>query len=317
MTIEPKSVVPVIDISKFQDGSTSQRQSIARKIESACSEIGFFIVMGHGVPDDIVNAAWSITNKYFNLPIEDKRAIPMTTDYPYGYSGLEEETLTKSRSEESAPDLKESFCIGPYGRRLLVPTTIWPSKPRGFKKAWLAYYKAMEALSATLLQSFALGLGLDDNWFDDKTDRHVSALRALNYPILNKTPNTNQLRAGAHTDYGSLTILKSGGPGLQVKTRNGAWIDVPYIKDSFIVNLGDLMAYWTNDRWISTMHRVLAPPIDAQQRRQSITFFHNVNIDAIIQCIETCASENNPAKYPIITAGEHLAKKHAAATASL
>jgi len=174
----------------------------------------------------------------------------MTKVYPYGYLGFEEETLAKSSNKVSAPDLKESFCIGPPGRRSSVPPTVWPRKPRGFKQAWLSYYKAMEGLSATLLQSFAVALGLDDDWFDDKTDRHIRSMRALNYPVLRKEPKKNQLRAGAHTDYGSLTILKSDSAGLQVKTRDEVWVDVPHITDSFIVNLGDLMAYWTNDRWI-------------------------------------------------------------------
>ncbi|NKB68730.1 MAG: isopenicillin N synthase family oxygenase [Candidatus Latescibacteria bacterium] len=312
MSSEP--IVPVIDLAPFRRGDQQQKQALAQTIDQACSQIGFIVITGHGVSDEIMAAAWASTQGYFDLPVAQKRAIPMSGAYPYGYSGFAEETLAQSRDQEAAPDLKESFCIGPYQTPSTVPATIWPDKPPAFKKAWLAYYQAMEKLAATLLQAFALGLGLDENWFADKIDRHISALRALNYPVLAEQPQKRQLRASAHSDYGSLTILKSGGPGLQVQSREGTWIDVPFIDNAFIVNLGDLMAYWTNDRWVSTLHRVLAPQLETQQRRQSLAFFHNVNPDAAIECIATCAGPDKPPKYPVITAGEHLAQKHAAAT---
>lgn len=267
------------------------------------------IVTGHGVADAVVDRVWSITERYFDLPVAEKRAIPLTADYPFGYSGFEEETLAKSLDRAAAPDLKESFSIGPGDSGVR-----WPAAPPGFRGAWADYYRAMERLAATLLRSFALALGLDEQWFEDKIDRHASALRALNYPRLTVAPKEQQLRASAHTDYGSLTILRSGGPGLQVRARDGEWLEVPEVRDSFVVNLGDLMAVWTNDRWVSTLHRVVVPELETQQRRQSLAFFHNVNPDAVIECIETCVSASSPASYPPMTAGEHLARKHRAAT---
>ncbi len=305
----------MIDLGRFRDGSASQKLAVARTVDRACSEVGFLIVTGHGVPDAVVDATWSIAERYFDLSAAEKRKIPLAKDYPFGYSGFQEETLSQSREEQSSPDLKESFSIGPYDPPPTLPQTQWPSEPQGFESAWLAYYRAMEQLAATLLQSFAVALGLNEDWFQDKTDHHASAMRALNYPVLAEKPKEHQLRASAHTDYGSLTILKSGGPGLQVKTKEGVWVDAPFVQNSFIVNIGDLMAYWTNDRWVSTMHRVLTQPMETQQRRQSIAFFYIVNEDATIECIETCADEDNPPKYPSITVGEHLAKKHAAAMA--
>ncbi len=304
-------IVPIVDVGRFSGGSPDQQRAFAREVGDACSKIGFLIVTGHGVADAVVDRAWKITERYFDLGGAVKRAIPLTADYPFGYLGFEEETLARSRNRDSAPDLKESFSIGPvagsHGRR-------WPVAPPGFEEAWSAYYRAMERLAATLLRSFAVALDLDERWFDDKIDRHASALRALNYPRLSAVSQKHQLRASAHTDYGSLTILKSGGPGLQVQRRDGDWIDVPEVADAFVVNLGDLMAVWTNDRWVSTMHRVVVPPLPVQERRQSIAFFHNVNPDAVIECIESCVSEDNPAKYPPTTAGEHLDRKHRAAT---
>ena len=273
------------------------------------------IVTGHGVPDGVVDRAWQTSEEFFDLPLNEKRAIPLTEEYPFGYSGFEEETLAGSLDQDSAPDLKESFSIGPSDPPPGVPETRWPRRPPGLEAAWLAYYQAMEQLAATLLRSFAVALGLAEDWFADKTDHHASALRALSYPELARPPAPRQLRASAHSDYGCLTILAADGPGLQVQGREGQWLDVPSVAGSFVVNLGDLMAHWTNDHWRSTLHRVVAPPLETQKRRQSIAFFHNVNEDAVIECIKTCVRPDRPAKYPPVSAGEHLRAKHAAATA--
>jgi len=170
----------------------------------------------------------------------------------------------------------------------------------------------MEKLSARLLQCFALASELDENWFNDKIDRHRSALRTLNYPEQTSTPLPGQIRAGEHTDYGSLTILLQDKiSGLQVKNKDGTWIDAQNVPNSFIINLGDLMQRWTNDRWVSTPHRVIN---SSPQRRQSIAFFHNINADQMVECIPTCRDKNGQAKYPPITAWEHLIEKHKAST---
>ncbi|GMF33237.1 unnamed protein product [Phytophthora lilii] len=129
-------------------------------------------------------------------------------------------------------------------------------------------------------------------------------------------PGTEQIRASAHTDYGSLTILAvdAAPGGLQVRDLQGEWHNVKAPANSFVVNLGDLMQHWTNDQWRSTMHRVINPPSGCQSnRRQSIAFFHNINADTIVECIATCQSPENPAKYPPVLAGEYLMKKHSAA----
>ena len=182
-----------------------------------------------------------------------------------------------------------------------MPPVQWPAMPADLQKHWLEYYKAMEQLSGNMLRLFALALRLPENWFDAKIDRHRSALRALNYPELTQDPLPGQIRAGAHTDYGSLTILlQDTVGGLQVRTRAGDWQDVPSIPDSYVINLGDLMSRWTNDRWVSTLHRVVNPP--SRARRQSIAFFHNINHDQVVSCIPTCTDKDHPPKYKDILA---------------
>lgn len=137
-----------------------------------------------------------------------------------------------------------------------------------------------------------------------------------NYPHQDQETGTEQIRASAHTDYGSLTILAvdDAPGGLQVRDLQGEWHSVKAPANSYVVNLGDLMQHWTNDQWRSTMHRVINPPSGcANNRRQSIAFFHNINADTSVECIPTCQSPENPAKYPPVLAGEYLMKKHSAA----
>src|SRR3954465_6012573 len=142
-------------------------------------------------------------------------------------------------------------------------------------------------------------------------------MRVINYPDQPDNPLPGQLRAGAHSDYGTLTILRSENVagGLQVRDRAGAWVDVVTMPDSFVINIGDMMQYWTNDRWISTIHRVVNPPRDQNlgSRRQSIVFFHSPNENTLISCLDGCSSAANPPKYAPILAGEHLRQKSAKA----
>jgi isopenicillin N synthase-like dioxygenase len=171
----------------------------------------------------------------------------------------------------------------------------------------------MTRLAETLMQVFALALALPLDYFADKIDRPQSFLRIINYPAPRVAPLPGQLRAGAHSDYGTLTILRAENVagGLQVFSRAGEWLDVAVPPGAFVINIGDMLMRWTNDRWVSTLHRVVNPP-DAHapgSRRQSLVFFHNPNPDAVIECLPTCASASNPSRYPPVLAGTYLADK--------
>ena len=171
----------------------------------------------------------------------------------------------------------------------------------------------METLAARIMTLFAAALKLPDDYFADVIDYPVSALRALNYPEVAVAPAPGQLRAGAHSDYGSLTILlpQPGSKGLQIERRDGSFIDVPPIPGAFVINLGDLMARWTNDRWVSTVHRVINPTTaaDARARRQSFAFFHQPNWFAAIACIPACLAPGEAPKYPPVLSGPYLMGK--------
>jgi len=159
------------------------------------------------------------------------------------------------------------------------------------------------------MRLFAQALGLPQDWFADKIDRHTTNLVLSNYPDPSDEEPEGQMRAGAHTDYGTLTILRAEDKpgGLEILTRGGRWARVPIIPGSFVVNIGDLMARWTNDRWVSTMHRVAPPPPGQGRgsRRLSLTFFHQPNWDALVECIPTCL-DGKPARYAPILSGDHF-----------
>lgn len=315
--------VPVIDIAPFRTGSDAAKADVARQVGEACRDIGFLIIAGHGIDPTLIGQTDRLSRTFFDLPLEAKMAVVRPAmDVTRGYIPIETEAVAASRGEKTAADLNESFMIGPVDVDRSDPyytrpeagkhfhPNLWPSAPDGLEETYSAYYRAMGDLAAQLMRIFARALDVPEDFFDDKVDRHISRLRVRNYPEQAVPPKPGQLRAGAHSDYGSLTILKAeANPGgLQVFNKEGEWVDVPIIEGTYIVNLGELMARWTNDRWVSTLHRVANPPADAAlgSRRQSIIFFHNPNYDADITCIPSCSGDDNPPKYPPTTSGDHL-----------
>jgi isopenicillin N synthase-like dioxygenase len=319
-----QSAVRVVDIAPFLAGAGHGREQVAEAVNSACTETGFVVVTGHGVPRALTDAVLRVSREFFDLPLARKLAsAPPDAGYPRGYSRLMGESLAYSANESAPPDLKESLSIGqvqfpeddyhrgaPAG--LSFADNIWPPEPAGLREIWTSYYREMERLAADLMRIFAAALELPENFFADKLDRHVSVLRALNYPEQRSAPLPGQLRAGEHTDFGSLTILlqEQAPGGLQVQTLTQGWCDVQPVPDSFTINIGDLMQLWTNDRWVSTRHRVANPPSGLRaSRRQSVAFFQQPNYDALITCLDSCREAGRAAKYAPVTSGEHMWSK--------
>ena len=297
---------PVFDLGRFEAALPAEKRALGARIDAICRATGFLAVSGHGVPRATIEAAWAKAAAFFSLPREQKEAAKAPyPGYPYGYLAPDTESLARSRGLAAPPDKKESFNGGPArapagladpeALGFCFAPTIWPEAPEGFREAWTAYYSEMEDLSARIMRAFAVALNLPDNFFSPFIDAPVSALRALNYPALSDPPAPGQMRAGAHTDYGSLTILlpEAGSRGLEILAPDGRWIEVHPHPGAFIVNLGDLMARWTNDRWTSTLHRVAIPADGAAARRQSLAFFHQPNWDAEITALAACLA---PAK---------------------
>jgi isopenicillin N synthase-like dioxygenase len=318
------TTVPVIDLTPFGEDSSPARAAVARAVDVACTDIGFFTIAGHGVPDRLVTRMLETSRAFFDLPGPDKQAVARPApEQSRGYIALGDENLSYSRGDATTTDLKEFFAIGPihvpdddYHRRpeaypSFAPN-LWPARPPEFRAVWTEYYRAMETLAARIMRIFAVALGLRDDFFREATDRHISGIRANHYPEQIEEPRPGQIRAGAHTDYGAVTILlPENVPGLQVCNRQGEWVDVTAPAGTFVCNIGDLMQRWTNDRWISTMHRVVNPPRETAQsnRRLSIPFFFQPNYDAVIECLPGCCGPDNPPRYEPVTSGHHRLTK--------
>ena len=317
--------VPIIDIGQFLEGSPQGKADVAAAMRHACENIGFLQIVGHGIDPELIARTYSLSKEFFDRPLGEKLAVTAPSpDQVRGYSAVGAEGLSYSLDEVTPGDLKESFSIGPvevsddpyFTSAQAGPhfaPNLWPPGSQEFRTVYTAYFEAMAKLSADLMRIFAVALELPEDFFAPKLDRHISMFRTLNYPDQPDEPQPGQLRAGAHSDYGSLTILRqdSAPGGLQVRDRMGQWKDIPATEGALVVNIGDLMMQWTNDRWISTMHRVVNPPRTHAKgsRRISLVFFHQPNYDALVECLDSCADPSNPPKYAPVTSGDHLYSK--------
>ncbi|VTU14601.1 2OG-Fe(II) oxygenase superfamily protein [Variovorax sp. SRS16] len=309
--------VPVIDISPFASDSPSHRREVADQVCAACEQVGFLVITGHGVSDGVVDRLYRASQSFFALDEAEKLRVkkPAGTN-PKGFTPQGAKTVGKDRDPQLKPSLLESFAIGPldvtgdpcsnFGPNL------WPERPAELKPAFSDYYREMERLSNDILDIFSLALDVPPAYFRERVNRHASILRANHYPALKTAPTDGEERAGAHTDITAITILKvdDAPGGLEVQLPNGNWVGVPRVPNAFIVNIGDILMRWTNDRFISTMHRVINPPpaLASRAARISIPYFCIPNYDAMIECIPSCVG--NGAKYPPMQSGQLLSQRY-------
>jgi isopenicillin N synthase-like dioxygenase len=317
------SPVPLIDISGFTQGD-EDRARVVREVRDACERIGFFLVAGHGVPEELVSAAYSDARNFFDQPLDEKLKIERPSpDVSRGYFGVAQQHIASTMGVDAPPDLHEALTFGPFGKfaeaaagsadAVHFAPNLWPDTPASLQAHVEDYYTSMMDLASRIMEIFALALELPQDYFADKTNASPSNLRFINYPDQEKEPEPGQLRAAEHTDFGTVTILKveDAPGGLQVRDVDGGWHNVGHVPGAFVVNIGDAMARWTNDKWVSTIHRVVNPPRDQAlgSRRISIPFFHSANHDTVIECLATCREPGAEPKYEPITAGQHWLNK--------
>jgi isopenicillin N synthase-like dioxygenase len=318
------SAVPVIDLAPYFAGQ-SGKSAVAREVASACEEIGFLVITGHGIEREEIDAVFAAAREFFELPFAEKETLrPADGVAPRGYHALGTKYLARTLGQDTPPDLREQFYIGPLAPDLsriahipeaakFYQPNIWPRHPAQFRDVTSRYYRRMERLARDLMRIFALALGLAETYFDASIDNHFATLPMNYYPAPHGAPLPGQLRAGEHSDFGSLTILAldDAPGGLQVKMRGGGWQDITAEPGQFIVNIGDMMQRWTNDRWPSTLHRVANPPLgnEPTSRRMSIGFFLHPNYDAAIEALPGCAGRGRTARYPPVLAGELMRAK--------
>jgi isopenicillin N synthase-like dioxygenase len=270
--------------------------------------VGFFYVVNHGVAPELIAKAFAQSHEFFALPVADKRTLAIETiGGNRGYSGLLHEALDPARG----PDMKEAFNVGldlaADDPELLAGAPFrslnaWPGVP-GFRETLLSYYDACSGLGGRLHRAFAHDLDLSPDFFDDKFDRPMATLRHLHYPAPSRGSDP-RMGAGAHTDYGNLTLLATDDAGgLEVRTRAGRWIEAPVVPGAFIVNIGDCLMRWTNDVYVSTPHRVVNR---SAKERYSIAFFYDPNPDAMVETIPSCVGQGEVRRYPPILAADYL-----------
>ena len=293
-------MIPVLDWSRFESGL--DREGFVADLSKACRDTGFFLVKGHGIPQELIDDTLSAADRFFDLPEEQKAPLDiLNNSNNRGWTAHGTENLDDSKPGQI--DRKEAFNIGlelaPDDLRMGQPfrgPNVWPDVP-GFRDTALRYFDAVHRLGVELHRPIALDLGLDEHYFDAFLDEPLATLRMLRYP--GGSSGENEIGAGAHTDYGSITVLYSDGePGLQLQPRGQEWIDVPAIPGAFIINIADCLMRWTNDIYVSTPHRVLVP----KNPRRSLAFFLDPNPDAVIEALPGTGRS----KYPPVTGADYL-----------
>ena len=308
--------VPVIDLSPLTGSDARDPAAVARlasALDEACRHVGFFYVTHHGVSSALRDAVFDLAQRFFAVPHDRKMSIHIRQSschrgyFPY----FEENTDPKMTA-----DLKEGFDIGRElppddpdvraGKPLHGPNQ-WPEGLPGFRETCDAYFAAMSGLARTILRGLALALSLDEDFFEDKVDRPLAQLRLLHYPPQDGTIIERTLGCGAHTDYGCLTILAQDSVGgLQLQNAAGDWIEAPPIPGTFVINLGDQMARWTNDRYAATLHRVINR---SGRERYSVPFFFDPNYDTVISCLDGCREPGQQPRYAPVTGGAYLVQR--------
>ena len=308
---EPASPIPVIDVGTYLAGAPGSLEAVADKIRFALENVGFFVIVNHDVPRNLVTRTFGEARRIHALADDVKMSLRMN-EHNNGYMAMARYTVrTAEVNAGAAPDLNEAFFVkrerGPddplrrSGRRFLGPN-VWPDNLPGFRDNVLAYTDAMDGFGRRMLPAVAASLDLPPDWFDAAFGESQFSFRLSHYPPV--TPGENQFGIAPHTDVNFMTFLpQSEVPGLEVLLPSGEWARVPEIPDSFAVNSGDTLHRWTNGRFLSTAHRARPP---AGMHRYAIPFFLGPHVDTLVECLPTCVGQGGKQRFSPITYGDYL-----------
>ncbi|WP_197064725.1 isopenicillin N synthase family dioxygenase [Leptolyngbya sp. KIOST-1] len=315
MAVELPMNIPLVDFSPFLSDDPVGKIQVAGEIYHACHEVGFLYLSHHGIPEAAIAAAFAQSRQFFALPLAEKTAIAWSSESSNrGYIGLERERL-----DETQPgDLKEAYNLGrelsPEQATRLGVTWVenrWPVGHDTFRATLTEFFDACAVAAANIFRAFALALAMPEDFMTTRHTTQWYTLRLLHYPPLAQLPQPGQTRAGAHSDYGTLTLLfQDDVGGLEVLSAQGDWVAAPAIPGTVLINTGDLTERWSNGVFRSTRHRVGLS--GARQSgavagdRYSIAFFCEPDPATDIVCLPTCQGPDNPPRYPPITAQEYL-----------
>ena len=306
--------VPVIDFADFSDGPADATAALAQQLATACRDSGFFMLANHGLDTQNIERAFAMAAAFFDLPTEQKQAISIDRSpchrgwYGDGGEVLDARTQPQGDAKEGLKigrDLSPSHPLVVAGTPLHGPNQ-WPQdwhEAARFKSVMQAFYAACEALSRRLMAAFALSLDLPHSYFEPMLRLPMATLSPLRYP-----PGAGgRLGAGAHSDFGCLTLLlQRDEAGLEIECADGSWQGVPCTPDLVTVNIGDMMARWTNNRYASTRHRVVNK---SGRVRHSMAFFFDPDYDADLTPLPGCLAEGDEPHFAPATCLDHLLMK--------
>ncbi|HLI12077.1 MAG TPA: 2-oxoglutarate and iron-dependent oxygenase domain-containing protein [Alphaproteobacteria bacterium] len=313
----PVDRIPLIDFAPFLAGREPEKHRVAGSIAEACETIGFLYLANHGVPAAKIAAVFAAAREFFHLPLEFRLSerLRCTPEENRGYMPLG----SRHYAGTGAPDLMEAFKVQielppddpdiRAGDRLHYPNR-WPDGMPEWRATVLDYFDEMTRLSQRLLRAFALALELEEDYFLAFYRKPLTQLSLIHYPPQEPAAPDDEYGIRPHADATSFTILAQDEVGgLEVLSPAGGWIQARPIPGTFVINIGDMMARWTNDRFASTKHRVFNR---AGRERYSLPFFGIPDFDAVVSCLPSCQGPDNPPKYPPLHVGESIRKKNAA-----
>jgi isopenicillin N synthase-like dioxygenase len=256
----------------------------------------------------LIEQTFALSQQFFQQPPELKHLLQDPAIPGRGY-----DCQNQSFIPGTPPDLKESFNFGREpGHGITTRGNFWPQGIPGFRATSLAFFDACFTSASEILKAFAIALNMPEDYFVTRhMQRNGSTVRLLHYPPVTEPAQAGQVRAGAHSDWGSITLLfQDANGGLEVRNARGNWIPAPYLPETVLVNTGDMIERWTNHRFRSTLHRVSLPHGEATLRsRYSIACFFDPDLEAMIECLSSCQSSEHPVLYPPISSGDYLRMK--------
>jgi isopenicillin N synthase-like dioxygenase len=310
------SAPPVIDIGGLRDAAATRdparAAAVVAAMRQACTGTGFFYIVNHGVEPVALERTFAESKRFFAQPTSVKESIAITANR--GYDGIGRQAL----NEATGGDIKESVMVGDdaitpdhpavlAGLPMHAPNQ-WPAGLPGWREAVQGYFATMHELTQLLLSGLALSLDLPWGFFAGQFDPSMSSLRLLHYPPHPTADPAREVGCGAHTDWGLITVLAQDDiGGLEIQLPSGEWIGAKPVPGAFIVNIGDMMARWSNDLYTSTPHRVLNRSL---RDRYSIAFFCDPSYHTRVECLPSCTGPDRPARYAPTTSGEHLAEMY-------
>ena len=308
--------IPMVDFSAMRGDDSNAKQMLAKSIYRACTGVGFFYIKNHGISKKTIDRLFKTSREFFAMDEARKNEIDISnSSFSRGYIPM----YGEKNNEHSKGDLKETFDMAIEvsendvdflaGNPLYGPNQ-WPKDSPQFKETMSNHFELMTALCGDIYRAFALSLNLSEDYFDDMVTKPLDILRLLRYPPQPVIQDEDQIGTGAHSDFDCFTVLyQDPVGGLQVINSAGEWIDAPPIEGSFLINVGDMMERWSNGLFVSTIHRVIN---HSNSERFSSVFFAAPNYDVLVECLPGCYSDENPARYPAISAGDYIVSRYEA-----